>query len=805
MKTIFRSKFILSLSLAVAALTCRADDEQEQFKVLHSDASASKKWQAFQRLRVIGTAQAVPEVAPFLTDPELSQAARQTLDGLPYPQVDVVLREAVVKATGPAKAGIIDSIGWRAKPDSERVLAPLLSDSDTNVSAAAATALGRIGSKKAVADLLRARDNAVPAVQWAVLAGLLNAADGLSAHHEGAAAAIYAKLNESQYPMAIRTAAWRGLILTDAQHREKMMLEALSGQDQALEVVARKVLGEAKDRSLLKACAAHWAELPAESQLALIDAEVMEGYSDTALVRAASQSTNQTLRIAALRAMGKLNDVSFVPNLAQAASTSKGPEREAARESLACLRGPDVSGALRKELKESSGPEKAELLRALGARQDREAVAVLIENASAGDEPVRLAALESIRAIAPPDALEPLLAVAGSQVSDDVREQTMEALSAICQAAPDKESASRTVIAAEEKPPAAEQGTFLPLLAELGSADGLSTVEKASRSDNLELAKAAVRALGQWPTAAPAEPLLELARTTQDASLKTLAVRSAIAVSATEPDATKRLTLLKETLAAADRPDEKREALSQLEQIDSPAALQTVFKEMDDPAVSNESAIAALDIAEKLAKAHPKLADQAAVKVLKQHSEGELFQRAFALRIKHIKKIPFIRDWVVCGPFSKSGVVGALAVFDVPFGPELADKTVEWKTAPEQNEINLAAIFPGAENCAAYLRTTLIVPDECPAVLLMGSDDGVKAWLNGAVVHRHNVDRPEVPDEDVVPVHLNKGANELVLKISQGGGGWGACARIAGVNGDAIPGLQLERPTGAAGALAGTQ
>jgi hypothetical protein len=77
--------------------------------------------------------------------------------------------------------------------------------------------------------------------------------------------------------------------------------------------------------------------------------------------------------------------------------------------------------------------------------------------------------------------------------------------------------------------------------------------------------------------------------------------------------------------------------------------------------------------------------------------------------------------------------------------------------------------------------------------LLLGSDDGVKAWLNGTVVHSNNVDRGDIPDQDVALIQLTKGRNDLLLKISQGGGGWSAHARIVGLDGKPISGLRDER------------
>ena len=52
----------------------------------------------------------------------------------------------------------------------------------------------------------------------------------------------------------------------------------------------------------------------------------------------------------------------------------------------------------------------------------------------------------------------------------------------------------------------------------------------------------------------------------------------------------------------------------------------------------------------------------------------------------------------------------------------------------------------------------------------------------------------------MAPIELKKGTNELMLKISQGGGGWSAHARIVGSDGQPIAGLRVEPQAGVADA-----
>jgi len=89
----------------------------------------------------------------------------------------------------------------------------------------------------------------------------------------------------------------------------------------------------------------------------------------------------------------------------------------------------------------------------------------------------------------------------------------------------------------------------------------------------------------------------------------------------------------------------------------------------------------------------------------------------------------------------------------------------------------------GGDHAAAYLKTRLWSMIDQPAVLEIGSDDGVKVWLNGQVVHANNAARGVTPGQDKVPVQFRTGWNDLLLKVTNGAGGWGACVRVADAQG----------------------
>ncbi len=96
--------------------------------------------------------------------------------------------------------------------------------------------------------------------------------------------------------------------------------------------------------------------------------------------------------------------------------------------------------------------------------------------------------------------------------------------------------------------------------------------------------------------------------------------------------------------------------------------------------------------------------------------------------------------------------------------------------------VDLGKLMPG-ENRVAYLRANISSDHDQTAVLELGSDDGIKVWLNGQVVLADNAVRPCAPGQDKVTLNLKQGDNPLLLKITQGGGQWAAIARLRGPDG----------------------
>jgi lysophospholipase L1-like esterase len=147
----------------------------------------------------------------------------------------------------------------------------------------------------------------------------------------------------------------------------------------------------------------------------------------------------------------------------------------------------------------------------------------------------------------------------------------------------------------------------------------------------------------------------------------------------------------------------------------------------------------------------------------------------------------FLTQWETTDPisadFAADGLGGeALASsLDHPAPPSIAWTPRQFDPTSLGN--CLGTIYPNCNHCFAYARIRLFSPGEQSATLLLGSDDGFAAWLNGVSIGENlHVQRGVSPDQDRFPVTLQAGPNLLLVKITQVVYGWGFCVRFQGLS-----------------------
>ncbi len=118
---------------------------------------------------------------------------------------------------------------------------------------------------------------------------------------------------------------------------------------------------------------------------------------------------------------------------------------------------------------------------------------------------------------------------------------------------------------------------------------------------------------------------------------------------------------------------------------------------------------------------------------------------------------------------------------------KIAGKEFSWRLVQSpQDTVDLIRQLEPAEFVVAYAWAEIVAPEAVKVLLGVGSDDGIKIWLNGKLVHQNWAGRAVRKDDDTVPVTLQKGKNQLLLKIQNQQGTWGFVCRQ--LNAEALAG-----------------
>ena len=84
------------------------------------------------------------------------------------------------------------------------------------------------------------------------------------------------------------------------------------------------------------------------------------------------------------------------------------------------------------------------------------------------------------------------------------------------------------------------------------------------------------------------------------------------------------------------------------------------------------------------------------------------------------------------------------------------------------------------DNISSYAFIEVEATNAGNRTMKVGSDDSIKVWFNGKVVHKNAVDRGAGDFQDNFKVAVKKGKNLLLVKVSERGGGWSMFVGMAG-------------------------
>lgn len=774
-----------------------------------------------RQLERIGGTESVDALAQLLVDddPLIRESARRALQANSSPKAASVIRNALRRANDPGwQVALINALAARGGPADASVIAPFAAAAEDDVSAAAIVALGDLGGPLATPvlyDLWRSDDEYV---QNLASAALIRIADRMVGQERNkGAAAIYLDLYQSSVAHVHRLAALRGLAAADGEAVLPLLLGAMRGHvDPNMGTIAVRLMlaipGEAVTRALVDAISGAVPEVRAVLLGAL--AERGGPATRTAAIDAINDEA-EAVRIAALGALQSLGTRADVVLLASAAAARTGDERRTARTSLYRLRGDEVDAEIltvARTLAEATA--RSELFRALAERRYLPAMPTLFETASDEDESVRVAALEAMGKLAGPDDVAAVVALLVNEEGDDARQAAEDAVVSICLnfkltetfvAEPSArggsgsgtEQAIGPILAALTETNGETKASLISILGRVRGDLALKVIRAAVEDDIPEVADAAIRAMTNWDKAVFLDDLARIVSTTTDSKRRVLALRGYVRQIRLPSDRTpnETLALLTEMMQSVERSDQQKLILSAVGDVITLEALQVAERHLETADLCDEAAAAILNIARTLSATRRVTSLAAVERVLAARvTDGVLQQARDAL--EYIEShAGYIVTWQVAGPYTKDGIK-ADDLLDTVFAPESDDADhIEWQPLtiidPKHPwSFDLEQAIGGSTRCA-YVRAQVWSDHPTAAVLRIGSDDGVKVWLNDQVAHTNNVFRGLTMDEDTIHVELKEGWNRLMLKISQGSGGWKFSCRIAKPDGQPLEGVRF--------------
>jgi HEAT repeat protein len=419
-----------------------------------------------------------------------------------------------------------------------------------------------------------------------------------------------------------------------------IIINALKGEDESMQSMAIALVREMSGPEVTKVLAKELPNLSVRGQMQLLSALADRGdRAALPAVIAATKAKDESVRVAALKALGDLGDASSVGLLAGTAAATFGAEQKTARESLHRLRGPKVDETVLAAIPSAEARVKVELIRSTGERNIAAGVESLLKTARDKDAKVRRESLRVLKTIAEPRYMPALVELLiGVQSSVDRREAE-KTVTAVAHKISDRNRQAEAVLASlpsvtEEK----SRCSLLRVLGKIGDNSALGVLRAGLKDKSITVEEACIRALAEWPTAEPVADLLKVVQASKNKIHRVLALRGYVRLIGLDSGRPSEETIgmYKQEMRLASDMSEKKMVLSGLANIKLLDALQMAASYLGDKDLQQEAEVAVVKIAEAIADSNP-VESKAALQKIIQASKNDFLRKKAQELISQIK------------------------------------------------------------------------------------------------------------------------------------------------------------------------
>jgi HEAT repeat protein len=788
-------------------------------EALDSDKAPQVKAFFIRQLQLIGTERAVPTLAKLLNDVELCHPATTALIAIGGDRTAKAFRDALPNTQGSPRVAIIDALGLLRDEEAADALQEYvaLNDEDTCVAAFAALASMCV---EPTAQIIQ-RDEPFQhqwyrqgqMADWSIQVAAEQAAAGKPA---SLGDLLSAPVFVQPAPMLVhwKCAALHALAQAVGAEAVDDVVAAMTDENPELRAAARELAVRLAGKGVTEAYVLQFYKAAASARADILDILRRRGdRSASSAALAGLKDEDKQVRLAAIAAAAELGREDAVEPFVTFLETADEDERAAVANALTRTPGDAVSDAIGRALWWHHFPDRQApyaiplLLDVIARRKAEWHLDNVYRWIRDSNEDIKVAAINAAGALADQRAARRLLDMLEKAESEAVRKALESALVATCQrvdsAAQRPAPILKAITQAVDQDDPREYCSLLRVAAQLGGAESRVRLLVAAHETRPEVKEAAIRAFDLWPDSSAAEAVLELADSQTDTKLHVLAMRAYLRMVGLDEDrpAADTLKMYTAGLEATRRVEERRSLLSGLGEVKDGRTLDVLSPYLDDEQLRSEAGSAMIGVARGLLPTGWAPAREALEQVIAKVSDDRVRQHAQDVLREVGEHEDYITDWQVSGPYKRGGKKGN-DLFDVAFPPEETDAVdVEWKEQPVTRDPARYWLIDLARSCGGshpvgYLRTHVYSPQTQEVLLELGSDDGIKVWLNGQVIHANNVPRGCDRAQDKVKATLNEGRNELLLKITNIGGAWAACARVRTPDGGHLDGLKVDARRG---------
>ncbi len=752
--------------------------------VASADATKPAKAFACRFLQRIGSPECIDAVSKLFSDDMLAHYAVLVLQQLQCEKADQAMRDALKGASSKTKAMLLGSLGERGDKKVVDLACRYATSEDAAIAKAALLTLGRIGGKAAASCLGTLKPAQSCTTQF------LQAKIACAATLSGDKAISLLRSVFESNNTACRIASLKELLRVDFENSFPLFVKALKSRNETMARGARSLVAASKGKKMTEALVGLLDKLSGTEKAGLIVALGLRG--DRAALPPLLEhlkSNEKAISAAAAKTVSRLADAASVSYLLRMAGDKISVDTVV--ETVAAMSADGVDRAVMKALENNATVATA--MKVIAARNCSEAVPAILNLTGSTSAELRKEAWKAVADLAREQDAERIIKAAVDLTDPEELALAERAVKTVCERAGDKKACFREMAASYAEAPKGLKQVLIAAGSDVGSTEALKLVKKALDSGDDVLHIAAVAALCSWPNETAAEPLLKLAKNAAEKADQKKTLEGYIRIAGL-PDAAltgaQRTEMLKTAMELAGTIEEKKMVIEQLRTAVSLEALSLLKTYMNERALKPAAEISAAHLIWNMRTAYPVEAEQMAKK-LGNSREPEASRKAMETLTDLRKTKSYVRGWLRSDLYPHKDFDH---LFDTALPPEKDPSKGNWRNllkGIQSESINLEAATGTTARCCIYLKTTLIAPEKQTVNLELGSDDAIKVWLNGKLVHQNRVFRGCRPAQDKVKVTLKKGANPLLLKIINGSGTWGASCRLRQDNGMPVEGLEV--------------